>query len=269
VIYKVKVAAGSPEVARFGPLVLADQFQSVKQNVIKPKYLGVPADKNDEGLLDPNTHLVEYQVKNKSGEPKFAGEPAVGVTNQCGSIFPIEVSKVRTLMVPSHKDLGGPATPPDPNSHAVDHFRCYKAKAASTLPKGIQVVVDDQFHAQPTRYDLKKLTRVCAPVAKSEDPLDPVLILSGGSSGQPKPIEPATIENPTAHLACYKAKLASRLIPQQGCGPVTPGDTGTPIDQTKPPAVLGANVNNQFGPLILDTVKVAEICIPSLKSLGQ
>jgi hypothetical protein len=32
--------------------------------------------------------------------------------------------------------------------------------------------------------------------------------------------------------------------------------------------VLGANVNNQFGPLILDATRVFEICIPSVKSLG-
>jgi hypothetical protein len=218
-------------------------------------------------VIDDVTHLMEYQIKNKSGEPKFAGEPAVGVTNQCGSIFPIEVSKVRTIMVPSHKNLGGAATLPDPDLHAVDHFRCYKAKTQAGPESGTQVVVDDQFHLQPTRYNLKKLTRVCAPVAKSEDPLDPVLILSGDGSGTPKPIEPATIENPTAHLACYKATLASRSIAQQGCGPVTPGDSGTPIDQDKPPMVLGANVNNQFGPLILDATRVFEICIPSVKSL--
>jgi hypothetical protein len=63
---------------------------------------------------------------------------------------------------------------------------------------------------------------------------------------------------------------ATKAIAQgMGCGPATPGDTGTTIvpAQPKHAPVTGLFVANQFGAERLDTVMVtvteAELCIPS------
>ncbi len=116
--------------------------------------------------------------------------------------------------------------------HDVDHFLCYQAKAerkrpdgtsAPRVPQGMQVEVADQFQAR--RYDLKKVSKLCTPVAKGEDPSDPSRLLSG--SGGAMPVAPASRRHPERVLVCYKAKLARKLIPQvdgpdgpgTGCGP--------------------------------------------------
>jgi hypothetical protein len=56
------------------------------------------------------------------------------------------------------------------------------------------------------------------------------------------------IKNPDIHLACYQAKPAS----------------GQPRHVRR----TGVNTNNQFGPLVIGTVKESELCIPSIKTLA-
>jgi hypothetical protein len=274
--YAVKPTKGSPKPVKFGPIVLQDQFGSAKYIVGKPRELLLPANKNDEGLLDSDTHLKEYQVKPLSA---LTIPSAVQITNQCNDTV-IEVRKVRSLLVPTSKTPPpGAQVPdaPDPAYHNVDHFLCYQAKAAKSVggvpqafPKGTQVNVVDQF--QTRRYDLRRITKLCNPVAKSTDPQDPPKILSGADAGTDKAIAPAAIRNPEDHLVCYQAKLAKKLIPQSGCGCDTVADpkcAGTALDPVQPAEVVfsGVQVNNQFGPETLDTGKHVEICIPSHKTL--
>ena len=121
------------------------------------------------------------------------------------------------------------------------------------------------------RYDLKKITKLCSAVAKDEDPSTPPTILSGPDKGAPLSIEPAEIDNPDRHLVCYQAKLASREIPQNGCGCDTTVDAmcrGVKIDprQARHVKKVGFHTNNQFGPELLGTVKEVEFCVPSLMS---
>jgi hypothetical protein len=276
--YQVKTTKGTPKFVKFGPVVLADQFGSGKYDVLKPKELLLPANKNNEGMIDPNTHLKEYQIKPR--EVVTVVSP-VRITNQCNDLL-IEVRKARSLLVPTSKTPPpGDVVPPlpDPQFHNVDHFLCYQARAAREdaggvaqpkFPKGVQVDVVDQF--QTRRYDLKKITKLCNPVDKSSDGLDPPVILSGSDAGTPKPIQPATIRNPDDHLVCYQAKVAKNVIPQNGCGcdaSVDPGCKGAKIEPAQPKhtRILGINVNNQFGPEVLNTSKEVEICIPSEKTL--
>ena len=44
-------------------LSVVDQFASQVLDIKKPARLCVPADKNDEGILDPVSHLMCYQVR--------------------------------------------------------------------------------------------------------------------------------------------------------------------------------------------------------------
>jgi hypothetical protein len=234
--------------------------------------VGLPADKNGEGTMDTDTHLVEYKVKAAAGAPKFQKVSNVHVANQCDGFY-AELKGPISLMVPSNKDLAMSPSAPTELDHNIDHFICYKAKYQKKLPgditlppfpKGMQVDVTDQF--QTRRYDLKKVTKICSPIIKSEDGSDPSRWLDGPAEGNLKPISPSTMRHPTDRLVCYKAKQAKKLITQDLCGGAVPGDEGTDIEppQLKHTSVAGFHVNNQFGPLELDSKKEVELCIPSL-----
>ncbi len=260
--YGVKATKGAPKTPKFGPVHLQDQFDLADYDVIKPLELGLPADKNGEGFQDPEgpfgTHLKKYKVKRSKGQPKFT-ERLVDITNQCNQNLVVEVKKPDSLLVPSLKGLVAP--PSGPFVHVVDHFLCYKAKVKD-FPKGMQVTVLDQFDDPNRVYDLKGITKVCNPVAKSGQPI----ILSGPDKGAPFLIDPAFPVNPDAHLVCYKAKLAKKTIPQAGCGAIDPKNS-TKIDpkQEKHAKIGGLFVLNQFGLEQLDTIIEREFCIPSAK----
>jgi hypothetical protein len=270
----------APDFVKFGPVLLEDGIGSAKYRIDKPTQLGLPAAANAAGPHDPDTHLREYRIKPFAGAPRFQRVTDVEITNQCHASLFLELKKPVTLLVPSAKSLSDPGVPaPDPGTLNLDHFVCYKAKAERALangaslppfPKGMQVEVADQL--QTWRYDLRKLTKLCDPVAKGEDPGDPALVLSGPSHGTPMPVEPASRRHPALHLVCYKAKLARKLIPQVA-GPGGPGTGCGPLDPTEPTAHLpehaspvpisGVYVSNQFGSEQIDVVKEAELCLPS------
>ena len=279
--YKTRVSRDAPRFAKFGPVVLSDQFGSDLPavptfDIVKPRQLGLPADKNGEGVADPDTHLQEYRIKAADGTAKFQPLTDIRVVNQCSDLL-IEVTKPVSVMLPTLTELFGSDLPASPaeEDHGLDHFLCYRAKTQKKLangtplprfPRGIQVEVSDQF--QSRRYDLKKITKLCNPVAKSGDPV----FLSRDNRGDPKPIEPASIRNPADHLVCYQTRLARKNIPQVGCGCDTSADPlcrGTRIEprQLRHQRLTGVQVNNQFGPLQLGTIKNFEFCIPSEKIL--
>src|SRR5262245_41451819 len=265
-LYKVKPVSDSPKFAPFAPVMLADELGVAGYQVVKPSLLGLPADKNGGGIVDDVTHLEDYKLKPAKGSAKFDGITDVRIANQCNDLL-LEVSKPVSVLVPSLKSLVAPPPSPDIADHEIDHYLCYKANVQTKLadgtklpkfPKGIQVVVADQF--QNRRYDLTKVTRLCNPVDKSGSPV----VVSGPTKGQPVPITPSPIRHPDTQLLGYQAQLAKALIPQTGCGPTTPGDLGTKIDPAQPKHVRiePVYVNNQFGPGVLATVKEAELCIP-------
>lgn len=265
--YRAKTTRGEPRPAKFGPLTLGDAFRDADHDVVKPQALGVPADKNAEGIGDDAIHLTEYKVKPSQGSERFAKRKGVHITNQCNDLL-LEVRKPVSLMVPAAVDLAQPASPPDPNSHDVDHFLCYAAKAQKKaldgsklpkFPKGLQVEVVDAF--QSRRYDLKRVTKYCQPTDKSGSPS----LLSGPDKGAPKPIAPALQKHAEARLVCYQAKASRKLIAQNGCGPAQPGDGGTPISpkQAKHEKRSGIHVADQLGSGQRGTVKEVELCIPS------
>lgn len=212
----------------FVPLevTLTDQFETAVFEVKKRDRLYNPANKNDEEINDPNTHLVGYKIKRVKGQPKHEKQTNILVEDQFGQLF-VDTQKPGCLLVPSLKDLVSEI--PDenvPGDFPLDHFKCYKVKVTKGtpgFPEGIQAFVVDQF-GQPKLFDVKKPTMLCTPVDKGE--------------GR---------KNPEAHLMCYAVK------PAEG--------------QLEHVKVLGIHVNNQFGPLQLDTKKEEELCVPSEKIL--
>lgn len=256
--YKTKTTKGAARFVRFGPVVLSDAFQTdAPYEVTKPAKLGLPADKNGEGVNDADTHREEYFVKPVKGGPVFAPR-AVHVVNQCDDVV-VDVVKPVSLLVPTAKSLSEPVVAPGPLHHNLEHFLCYQATAQAKLPTGTQVDVADQF--QTRRYDLLKITKVCNAVDKAGTPA----LLAGPQKGAAKPISPAVRTTPDQHLVCYQIKVATKSIAQTGCGATNPDDKGTTIvpAQPKHTPVAGLHLANQFGTERLDTVKEAELCIPS------
>jgi hypothetical protein len=257
-LYKVKTSKLGAKFVRFGSVVLTDAFQTnAPYQVTKPVKLGLPSNKNGEGVNDAETHREEYLVKPVKGGPAFTPR-TVHVVNQCNDLV-LDVAKPVSLLVPTAKTLTAPVVAPDPVHHNLEHFLCYQVNAETKLAKGIQVDVTDQF--QTRHYDLVKITKLCNAVDKAGTPT----LLSGPHKGDAKPITAVVRTTPDQHLVCYQAKRAAKLIAQTGCGPTTPGDTGTAIvpAQPKHTPVTGLFVANQFGAERLDTVQETEFCIPS------
>jgi hypothetical protein len=267
VSYPTKPTKGVAKFLKFGAVTLTDEFGPGNYDVLKPTALGVPANKNGEGIADATTHLEAYALKPAKGSAKFAPRLDVHVANQCSDLF-VTASKPVSVLVPTAEDPNAAVPPPDENLHNVDHFLCYRAKTqkkrangtlVATFPKGVQADVVDEFATR--RYDLAGIALLCNPVAKSGTPI----VLAGPTKGAAVPITPAAIRNPESHLVCYTAKIAKKHIDQRGCGAANPADKGTPITptQARPVAEVALHVANQFGSGEVDAKKPTLLCIPT------
>jgi hypothetical protein len=99
--FELYSAATTPGTTKFEKLEveLEDQFLDETVKLKKPVRLGVPTDKNEEGIIDPSTHLTCYSVK----APRFEKRD-VEVVNQFGQ-FRLTVKKPKMLCVPSNKQV--------------------------------------------------------------------------------------------------------------------------------------------------------------------
>jgi uncharacterized repeat protein (TIGR01451 family) len=161
-------------------VVLTDQFNTERVNVVRPEAFCNPADKDGSGINDPSAHLACYKIGDVRGDefPKFKKE-RVDVTDQFGT-HSLLLKKIRSLCLPSSKAPLGevPGSPPT----GLDHFKCYKTRQVGTKFDPRQVVLSDQFITE--RVNVVRPEAFCAPVDKD-------------GSG---------INDPSAHLACYKIR---------------------------------------------------------------
>jgi len=220
-LYEAKVTKDTPKFEKL-TVSLADQFDdgdgaAQDFEIERVERLGNPADKNGEGISDPNTHIVGYKIKRAKDELEHMQLTGVVVTNQFGEII-LDTDKPDRLLVPSLKDLVDPIPDGDvPGSFPVDHFKCYKVKVTEDTPEfeQLEVSVADQF-SPGMLYTVEKPERLCNPVDKNNE----------------------GVIDPDGHLLCYKV------------------------------AVAGIHINNQFGPLELNTKFAKELCVPSEKDIS-
>jgi hypothetical protein len=204
-------------------VLLADQFESGRFRVKEVERLGNPVDKNVEGINDPATHLVAYEIK-EDATPEHQRR-SVRVEDQFGEVF-LDTIEPDRLLVPSLKSLDDPI-PDDalPDPFPIEHFKCYTVELSEHGEfEPIQVLLEDQFE-QPKLFDVRKPKQLCNPVSKDDE----------------------GIRNEDDHLLCYELRLAR----------------GEPRHKR----VRGIHINNQFGPLELDTVRERELCVPSAKEV--
>jgi hypothetical protein len=152
-----------------------DQFTTSTATVIRPVRLCNPADKNNEGIVDPTAHLMCYQIR----EGSFARRDAL-VRNQFGDQT-VTVVRPESLCNPADKD--GIAR----QTHG-NHFKCYRVQAPSFTTRTVNVA--DQFETQSTT--LVKLYLLCNPVDKNGE----------------------GIVDPEGHLACYTIKGGVSFTPR-------------------------------------------------------
>ncbi len=133
-------------------VAIRDQFQEQRVGLLDPFLFCNPADKNGEGIGNPNDHLACFNY-----DPPGAPVGSVPIANQ---FFPntteLDVAEPNALCVPSEKRIdGGP----------VEHFAMYRA----TGPDGPVVDIVDQFGSQTT--DLGEVNLFLVPANKNGEGL--------------------------------------------------------------------------------------------------
>ncbi|MBI1987279.1 MAG: DUF4915 domain-containing protein [Nitrospinae bacterium] len=85
---------------------VGDQFADPPKlfGISKPTSLCTPAEKEDEEIKNPSTHLMCYQVKPATGEPRHVPQVGIHLSNQFGS-EQLDTSKEKELCVRSSKTL--------------------------------------------------------------------------------------------------------------------------------------------------------------------
>jgi hypothetical protein len=194
--YKTKASIGQPFFTPIAGVHLVDQFEDVNVDVTKPRNLCLPADKNQEGTVDPATHLKAYAIRTSPGFPRHVPRQNVLVTNQLGFIR-VDTTGYDLLLVPAAKDLVSQPPAPDPQAHGVDHYKCYRVKVTPgtpRFPERVSVTMTDQFNASTKTLKLIKPRHLCLAVDKNGE----------------------TVQNPTVHLMCYIAKGSPRTPRRTG-----------------------------------------------------
>lgn len=149
-------------------VTLKDQFHKKpwQVQVDSIQYIGNPVQINNSTLLDPNTHLVAYFLKQHDipEPPRW-----VQLSNQFGRQR-WRLSDPALLLVPSGKTFP-PETPRLPDS-SLDHFVCYLVRDSERMTRNDQL--EDQFDRR--RDTVERLTTVepaffCVPASKNGEPI--------------------------------------------------------------------------------------------------
>jgi hypothetical protein len=152
------------------PLVtIQDQFQIQEIDLGPTSLFLVPANKNNEGILDIESHLTCYVAQGPAPTP-----PVVRATHQFGEHV-LGLGPMRYLCTPTEKF--------PPGQISIDHYSCYQA-TGPTLAVGAVFV--DQFYA----WQVGNLTPTlfCAPARKNQEPIqDPLSHLTCYDAQPPGP----------------------------------------------------------------------------------
>ncbi len=266
VVYAARVQGGGGGIPAFGPIALAGGAGSSDFKVTRSGWLAAPAALNGGAALDVSTHLHEYRVRGFGAGKTFEKIRNVQIANACGALR-VVVKKPYAVLLPASADRVAAPGAPSTLDHDVDHFLCHRATVQSTLEDGTKLPgiakrtqIDVQEGARAARYELTRVTRVCRPTSLTGTPA----ILAGSDAGDPFPVPGAAIRHVSAHLVCYRARLARREVAQDGCGPADPDDDGIVIDPAQVRAASRVvNVSDDFGAASLEAARDVELCLPS------
>ncbi len=208
-----------------------------------------------EDPVDPKTALASYKIKPTQSSVQMSQR--IRLTDE---VFPqgivLDLGSTTSLLVPTATAEAGPASPPDPLSHGVDHYRCAKVSVAqgfcahgsdsdSTCDRDLDCgdlgpcITHQLFPQRGSTFSttlgtraLKaaRITRLC--IATSLD----------GS----------TLVDNRLHLACYRVAEASDLCAT---------DQTASCDRSHHEHQLSAA--NTFGTGVFHTTTQGELCVPA------
>jgi hypothetical protein len=212
--------------ADFLPLTVSvtDELDgTVSYDVRRPSSVCLSGARDGVAAIDESTHLRAYDLRSISGQPEHVPLAAVRYENGLGPIY-VDVAGPSRLLVPAAFDLAMDPAAPDFESHGVDYYKCYKAKAPRSIPKyfpaNAQIHFDDVLEDRD--YLLRPPTRVCTPAS----------------------LDGSAIKTPGRHLLCYKASR----------GRYMPAHVGR----------TGAHTASIFGLDQLSTKREEEVCVPAV-----
>jgi hypothetical protein len=208
--YQIKITppAKEPKSLKTGVHVFSDQFGMLSANVVAPAGLLVQSLKANYGPITKckvDANCASQPTNTKCDPSAKICVPPTGIQPPAGSA-------------------------PLPSTSGVNNFKCYKIKDLKTPPFTplSQVTISDQFGS--AKYDLAKITKICAPVNKASEGF----ANANGAND--------------FHLVCYQAKL-SKLTPAQ------------PKFLTHKVYMKTAN----FGNVAFDVKGASEVCVPATK----
>lgn len=222
--YKVKPPKGTASPGPIKEVYIADEFEAKLFDIHNILSLCLPTSLNDGGISDEVTHLTSHKLRRSQHQAKHLPRMGVTVRNAFGTVL-VDTRGESRFAVPAAKDLSHPVPAPDPESHAVDRFLCYKASAHKGAPdfakRGLQAVAVDQFD-EIKLFNLRSPTMICN---------------SADKEGEGE-------KNPSAALACYRVSRAP----------------GQPPHERR----TAIHVADEFGDGDFDSRKESELCVPSL-----
>ena len=151
--FSVYTAVGPAPPASFQSVTLHDGFGEEVVGLGAVDLFMVPAEKNEEGLIDPISHLACNAILDGT-----QGQPEVTVANQFGE-YTIAVGVARELCVPTEKLI-------TPGTVEIDHYKCYEASgeavdAAATLVDQFQswggLALDPFLFCNPTEKNEERI----------------------------------------------------------------------------------------------------------------
>lgn len=222
--YKTKTTKGTTKFAPIRNVHLADAFEDLSFDAVATGDLLAPVAAGGDTVVDAATHLRGYRIKAVKKSPKHVKRLRMSITNHLETLV-MDTVKPDLLLVPTAEDNAISPPPPDPSTHNVDHFKCYLVHRSKGAAK------------LPKGLQVS----VVDPFTQAARALDVralkhlCLPVDKNSEG---------IKNALGELTCYTVKAAK----------------GEP----KHVSQLALQVNNQFGPLTLDTVQENELCVPSV-----
>ncbi len=223
--YTARVSAGTSPFVSVPGLHLVDAFEDARFTARKLALYCAPADKNDEGISNAAIALTSYQIKLAPGSTPFRRRTTLAVTNQFGMLV-VDALKPDTLLVPTAQGSGGTTPPPpDPAAHNVDHYTCYKIRVSAGAPRF------------PHGVQASVADEFTSP-AKRLDLRKPAHLCV------PVDKDDAGLKNPAGYFLCYQVRPA----------------VGEPPHVRR----LGVSIDNDLGPLTLDTKREQELCVPSV-----
>ncbi len=221
--YRAKTTRKTAKFVKVSGVQLSDDFEAGRFDVIKTgDFLVATADVGAGVALAQRTHLRAYKIKAAKGSPKHVKRLAIPVRDEIGTLRIVDTVKPELLLVPTAADPAAVPAPPNPAIDPLDHYKCYRVAIAKKT-------------AKLPKGLRTTLTDPFTGAAKAFD------VRALKHLCVPVDEAGAGIKNAALALACYT------VSPTKG--------------QPKHVAQHGLELNNHFGPLVIDTVKESEVCV--------